>query len=301
MNYNDLDLNLLKTFLCVYENKSILTASKKLYLTQPAVSNSIKKLEIFLGGELFIRTSKGVMPTAEGEKFNSYCYNAMKHIENGINDFISFTSLEKGKLNIGSSSTIIRQLLMPFIAEFSKMFPKIIIMVLDANSAKLLKQLKNGDVDLVIMNTPVDNEEMFDILPLKETKDCFIAGIDFEKDFISKEDLKNYPIILQKRPSNNRDYFEKICLENGIEISPKYEIGSFGLLTDFVSSNMGLGFTVKDFVEKDIQEKRVKEIKTDLKISPRKVVVVSKPHSVDNFVCKKFIDKLVKYFESANM
>ena len=87
MNYSDIDLNLIKTFLAVYENKSILLASKKLFISQPAVTKSIQKLEELLGGKLFIRTAKGVVPTKEGEEFNTACYNSMKILNNGINKF----------------------------------------------------------------------------------------------------------------------------------------------------------------------------------------------------------------------
>ena len=137
MSYNDLDLNLIKTFLCVYECKSILLASKKLYISQPAVSKSIQKLEEFLGGKLFIRTPKGVIPTTEGEAFNSACYNAMKILNNGINKFSTLANLKEGQLNIGSSSTIIRKVLIGFIEKFNKKYPNIVISITDANTQKV--------------------------------------------------------------------------------------------------------------------------------------------------------------------
>jgi len=76
MSYYDMDLNLIKTFLTVYECKSILLASKKLFVSQPAITKSIKKLEDYLGCNLFIRTNKGVLPTEEGKVFNDYCYKS---------------------------------------------------------------------------------------------------------------------------------------------------------------------------------------------------------------------------------
>lgn len=298
MNYNNLDLNLLKTFVEVYECKSVLGASKKLFVSQPAVTSSIKKLEAFLGGALFVRKSKGVIPTAEGEQFYISCKELFRTLDNSINMFSSFTTLDKGTINIGSSSTIIRRLLLPFISQFSQKYPNVTISVLDAISTELERRLKIGDIDVAIMNLPILDEAFFNKTVLTKTTDCFIAPKDFEKTFISKNDLASQCIILQKKPSSNRDYFEKLCLENNLSITPKYEIGSFGLMTDFVEKGMGIAFTIKDFIKKDIEIGRVKQLETDLVIKPREVVALTNKASVNSFATSKFIDELKQYFQA---
>lgn len=296
MSYMDLDLNLVKTFLTVYECKSILLASKKLYISQPAITKSIKKLENFLGCELFVRTPKGVTPTTEGEMFNHACYNSVKLLDEGIKKISSFSSLEEGYLNIGSSSTIIRKLLLPFIEEFTKKYPKIKLSITDANSEKIQQYLKNGRIDIGILNLPI-NEDSLTITPLTQTIDCFIAHPSLKKDFLTKEEISEYPIILQKRPSNNRDYFEKMCADNNVQYNPSIEISSFGLITDFVSKNIGIAYTVKDFILDDIKASRVKVIKTDLKIKPRQVILATLTSSINSFACKTFIKEIQEYFK----
>lgn len=296
MSYIDLDLNLIKVFLTVYESKSILLASKKLYISQPAVSKSIQKLETYLGGKLFVRTPKGTMPTKEGEEFNKSCYNAMQILNSGINKFSTLSSLKQGVLNIGSSSTIIRKLLLPFIESFSKKYPNIVITITDANSEKLTRYVKNGVIDMAILNMPIDNKEMFNITTITQTHDCFIANPKFEYDYLSKEDLINQKLIVQKRPSSNRDYFDKMCDENNVNITPSFEIGSFGLITDFVSRNLGIAYTIKEFVEQDIKENRVKQLETNFISKPRDVAVVTLQTSVNSFVCSRFIEELKSYF-----
>lgn len=296
MNYNDLDLNLIKVFLAVYESKSILLASKKLYISQPAITKSIQRLENFLGGKLFVRTAKGTIPTKEGEEFNKSCYNAMQILNAGINKFSSLSNLEQGVLNIGSSSTIIRKLLLPFIEKFNKKYPNIVITITDANSEKLTKYVKNGIVDMAILNMPIPNVEMFNVTTITKTNDCFIAHPDFPYDFLTKEQLASQKIIVQKRPSSNRDYFDKMCNENNVDIRPSFEIGSFGLITDFVSKNLGIAYTVKEFIEQDVKDKRVKIIDTDFISKPRDIAVITLQTSVNSFVCDKFIKELRNYF-----
>ncbi len=296
MNYNDLDLNLIKVFLAVYESKSILLASKKLYISQPAITKSIQRLENFLGGKLFVRTAKGTIPTKEGEEFNKSCYNAMQILNAGINKFSSLSNLEQGVLNIGSSSTIIRKLLLPFIEKFNKKYPNIVITITDANSEKLTKYVKNGIVDMAILNMPIPNAEMFNVTTITKNNDCFIAHPDFPYDFLTKEQLASQKIIVQKRPSSNRDYFDKMCNENNVDIRPSFEIGSFGLITDFVSKNLGIAYTVKEFIEQDVKDKRVKIIDTDFISKPRDIAVITLQTSVNSFVCDKFIKELRNYF-----
>lgn len=298
MSYMDLDLNLVKTFLTVYECKSILLASKKLYISQPAITKSIKKLENFLDCELFVRTPKGVVPTTEGEMFNHACYNSVKLLDEGIKKISSFSSLEEGYLNIGSSSTIIRKLLLPFIEQFTKKYPKIKLSITDANSEKIQKYLKNGRIDIGILNLPI-NEEYLTLTPLTQTTDCFIASPSFEKNFLNKEEISYFPLILQKRPSNNRDYFEKMCADNNVQYSPSIEMSSFGLITDFVSKNIGIAYTVKDFILDDLTNGRVKEIRTDLKIKPRQLALATLSNAINNSACKTFIKEIEQYFKKA--
>jgi len=297
MSYYDMDLNLIKTFLTVYECKSILLASKKLFVSKPKITKSIKKLEDYLGCNLFIRTNKGVLPTEEGKVFNDYCYKSTMLLNEGIKKIREYSSLEKGYLNIGSSSTIIRKLLLPFIEQFTKKYPKIKISITDANSEKIQNYLKNGIIDIGVLNLPIQDESLT-VAKLTQTTDCFIASYDFEKDFLTKEEIANYPLILQKRPSNNRDYFEKICIENNVNYTPNIEISSFGLITDFVSKNMGIAFTVKDFVKDDIYKKRVKVIKTELNFDKRDVVLVTTKNSTNGFACMKFVKEIQEFFNN---
>ena len=297
MNYNEIDMNLIKTFCTVCECKSILLASKKLFVSQPAITKSIKRLEEYLGGKLFIRTPKGVEKTTEGEVFYNYCLQAIKNIENGISKFKTLTTFEKGFIHIGSSSTIMRKILLPFIKHFNTMYPNIVITVTDADSKRLLNLTKSGEIDLCILNMPIDNEELFSLTKIMQTTDCFIASKSFEKDFLTKEEIKQYPLILQKKPSSNRDAFEKMCLDNSVNYSPSFEVGSFGLITDFVANDMGIAYTVTNFITDDVKNNRIKIIDTNLNIKPRDICAVIPKFSTSTLVCLEFIKQLQIYFK----
>jgi DNA-binding transcriptional LysR family regulator len=296
MSYDNLDLNLLKIFMSVYENKGIVLASKKLYVSQPAVTKSIQKLEEFVGGKLFVRMPKGVVPTTEAKEFYELIKSSNNLIERAIDNYKSYAKLEKGSLNIGSSSTIIRYLLTAFITEFSKRHPNIKITITDGISSQLTNFLRKGEVDLAILSLPLQNTEIFDQTKITQTTDCFIVAKDFSKDFLTKKEISNYPLLVQKRPSNNRDSFEQMCLENDIVLNPAYEMTSFGLITDFTEKNMGIGYTIKDFVQNDLKTNRVKELKTDFKIIPRDVVILTIKAGIYNYPTRIFIKEIKENF-----
>ncbi|MBR4406747.1 MAG: LysR family transcriptional regulator [Clostridia bacterium] len=289
------DLNLIKIFMEVYECNSISNASKKLFISQPAVTSSIKRLEKFLNGKLFIRTPRGVKVTAEGEAFYEFCTNSLNTLLQGINNFSSFANMEKGSINIGCSSTIVRYLLAPFIVNFGKKYPNINISITDGVSNQLTSMLHKNKIDLAIMNMPIENESQFDCTKITTTQDCFIAPANFPKDFLSKEKLQKFPLVVQKK-SNNRTAFDKMCMDNNINLNVQYETTSFGLITDFVEIELGLGYTIKNFIKKDISAGRVKVLETDLKITPRDVVALTKKGNVTSFACQTFIKELAENF-----
>lgn len=74
-------------------------------------------------------------------------------------------------------------------------------------------------------------------------------------------------------------------------------MASFGLITDFTEKGIGIGYTIKDFVKKDLVSGRVKELKTDFQIKDRSVVVLTPQGSVNSFACKQFIQEMVNYFK----
>ena len=116
----NIDLELYKVFYAVAKNKHMTRASEELHISQPAISQSIKKLEEQLGGTLFLRSNKGMELTEEGKMFFEYVKGALELIKNAENDFTSYKDLTKGEIKIGCSTTLTKLLLLDTINEFHK-------------------------------------------------------------------------------------------------------------------------------------------------------------------------------------
>ena len=148
----NIDLELYKVFYAVAKNKHMTRASEELHISQPAISQSIKKLEEQLGGTLFLRSNKGMELTEEGKMFFDYVKGALELIKNAENDFTSYKDLTKGEIKIGCSTTLTKLLLLDTINEFHKKYPNINFQIENDLTSTLINDLKLGKLDFVIFN-----------------------------------------------------------------------------------------------------------------------------------------------------
>ena len=134
----NIDLELYKVFYIVAKNKHMTKASEELHISQPAISQSIKKLEDQLGGTLFLRSNKGMELTEEGKMFYEYVKGALELINDAENEFTSFKDLTKGEIKIGCSTTLTKLILMNALKEFHKEYPNININITNNLTSNLL-------------------------------------------------------------------------------------------------------------------------------------------------------------------
>lgn len=152
---------------------NISKASNFLHISQPAISKSIKKLEQELDMTLFYRTPKGVNLTENGKIFFEFIKNGVESFMNGEHKLTALNNLETGVLRIGSSTTVTKYFLLPYIEKFHKTFPKIDISITNHLTNTMLSLLKKGSLDLLIVNLPMKFDNSLNIIPCAELHDCF--------------------------------------------------------------------------------------------------------------------------------
>ena len=103
----NIDYNLYKIFLYLYEEKSISKTANKLYVSQPAISYSLKELEQQLGYTLFYRNSKGIEPTIEAKELYGYLSCAFNIIKNAEEHITNLNHLTKGTIHVGVRSYLL--------------------------------------------------------------------------------------------------------------------------------------------------------------------------------------------------
>ena len=176
----DINYELYKVFYHVANTLSFSEASKQLFISQSAVSQSIKVLEKKLNQPLFIRSTKRVQLTPEGEILLKHIEPAMNLIRRGENQLLEANTLGGGQLRIGASDTICRYYLVSYLKEFHRRFPRVHIKVANQTSIACAKLLDSGQVDFCITNYPnsgLSNTQ--NVRMIREFHDVFVANEEY--------------------------------------------------------------------------------------------------------------------------
>ena len=265
-------LELYKVFKEVAEAGNITAAAQALYISQSAVSQSIKQLEGDLQTRLFARNSRGVTLTAEGKMLYEYVRSAIGLLETGEAKLSQTRELQMGHLTIGASDTVTSQFLLPHLDSFHRQFPAIHIQIISGRSHKVLGLLQSGKVDIAFASTP--NEGSFETIPCFATHSIFVASPEYPCDFdhvYTLAEIADFPLILLERKASSRLYLEKYFLQNGLRLNPEIELGARSLLVDLAAIGFGVAGVTEEFVRKDLDNGRLRKLQTSFDIPHRSV------------------------------
>ncbi len=287
----NIDLELYRIFYVVAKHKHMTRASEELHISQPAISQSIKKLEEQLNGTLFLRSNKGMELTEEGKMFYGYVKGALELIDNAEKEFTSFKDLSKGEIKIGCSTTLTKLILLDTIERFHKDYPNIDINITNDLTSNLINDLKFGKLDFVIFNESNVKESNVLLKKIKELKQGFVYNPSIFSDYIENfNDLNNYPLILQPSESNSRKLLDYIALSNNVKLISKMEVVSQELITEFTHIGLGIGFVIIDLAKRNFDD--LKELKLNKNIPNINVFLATNKSISLTFASKTFIDYL---------
>ena len=246
----DINYELYKVFYHVAATLSFSEASKQLFISQSAVSQSIKVLEKKLNQKLFIRSTKRVQLTPEGEILFKHIQPAMNLIKQGETQLLEANTLNGGQLRIGASDTICRYYLVPYLNRFHKQYPRIHIKVTNQTSIQCAALLEHGQVDLIVVtypNSALSENHIFKTI--NEFHDVFVANRQYfplEHEALSLQDLQRNPIMMLDRKSTTSEFLHSIFQRSHLDLAPEIELSSNDLLIDLARIGLGIAF-VPDF------------------------------------------------------
>jgi len=271
----DINYELYKVFYYVATTLSFSEAASQLYISQSAVSQSIKTLEKKLEQTLFIRSTKRVQLTPEGEILLRHVEPAINLIKRGETN-LTEANTSGGQLRIGASDTICRYFLVPYLEKFHKDFPNAHINVVNATSIRCTELLESGQVDLVVINTP--NSSLGNHAVVKELcsfKDVFIANDNFnelrEKKLTLKQ-LLDYPILMLERKSTTSEFLHSLFQHEQLDLVPEIELASNDLLIDLANIGLGIAF-IPDYCLTNKNSENLFIVKTKEELPERKLAI----------------------------
>lgn len=256
-------LDYYRIFCAVADCKSFSGAAKKLYMTQPAVSQTIMQLELELDSRLFTRGAKGVTLTTEGQLLYEHVHAAMNMIEAGEDRLKQSLNLLAGDLKIGVGDAISKFFLLPYLEYFHNQYPNIKLKIINRTTPEQCELLKSGEIDLAICNLPI-KDAAFEVKEYFYVHDIFVGGENYKKlskNPIDIEEVTKLPLIFLEKKSNSRQYVEKYMASKGVRINPEIELGSHDLLLEFAKINLGVSCVVKEFSKEYLEEKGLYEIR----------------------------------------
>mgnify|MGYP000974398112 FL=1 len=262
-----------RVFKEVAEVGNIPAAAQALYISQSAVSQSIKQLEAELQTRLFARNSRGVTLTADGRMLYEYVRSAMGLLETGEEKLSQSRDLQMGHLTIGASDTVTSQFLLPYLDRFHRQYPAIHIQIISGRSHKVLGLLQSGKVDIAFASTPQEGASL-ETFPCLATHSIFVAGAEYPCDFdhvYTLEEIARFPLILLERKASSRLYLEKYFLQNGLHLNPEIELGARSLLVDLAAIGFGVAGVTEEFVRRELESGRLRKLRTSFDIPPRSV------------------------------
>jgi len=270
------DLELYKIFYTVAYYKNISRAAQALYISQPAVSKSIKKLEQSIDVILFSRTSRGVTLTTEGKIFYEYIEKALHLITDGENILAELKDKKQGVITIGVSTILCKHFLLPHLKPFINQYPDIKIKIINKTTFDTLKQIDQGIIDFGIVSRPF-NLDSYTFIKLADIQDIFVA----EKQYLTSLDLENANDIFAKglfmlleADNITRQYIDQFFIENNILLKPEIEINNMDFLIEFAKIGLGITATIKSFIEKELNNGDLIEIPVSPPIPIRSVGII---------------------------
>lgn len=290
----DINYELYKVFYHVAVTLSFSEASKQLFISQSAVSQSIKVLEKKLNQPLFIRSTKKVQLTPEGEILLKHIEPAMNLIKKGENQLLEAHTLNGGQLRIGASDTICRYYLVPYLNRFHKEFPNIHIKVINQTSIECAKFLENGQADFIVANYP--NSALagsMNTRVINEFHDVFVASrsaFALKGARLSLEELLRYPIMMLDRKSTTSEFLHQVFQKSQLDLVPEIELSSNDLLIDLARIGLGIAFVPDFCIPKNDEDLFILDLKEQL---PSRQMMVAYNESLPvSQAARQFMDML---------
>lgn len=274
------NLNLYYIFYTVAKHRNISLAAKELFISQPAVSKAISKLEENLQTPLFFRSSKGVRLTDEGEILFKQAENAFLALKSGEEQLNRRKELGMGQLSIGVSNTLCKYVLLPYLKEFIKEYPHIRISIECQSSFHTIEALKNGKADIGLIGETLSKDADIDFYPVKEIQDGFVTTESYLENLKKRlpMDSVEYSILLSNavlmmldKDNLTRQYIDDCLKHYGLFNAQMIEVSSMDLLIDFVKIDLGIACVIEDFVKKELENGALIRFPVPFSIPKRKI------------------------------
>lgn len=290
-----IDFDLYKLFYAVAKCGSLSKAAKEMYISQPAATQALQRLEKLLDTTLFIRQHHGMELSSQGGKIIFDDVEQAVKLLYGVEEKLAAIKQNAtGTIRIGASETIFQYFLSEKIVEFSELYPQVKIELISEVSPKIIALMKKDECDIGFLNLPVqDDGEIVFQKSIQFLNDIFIAGERFAalKDReISVKELQKYPLLLMECNTVSREAVNHYGISHGVHFEPAVEVNSWGFMKRLVVNGMGIGCIPREYAQNKLADGSLFEVKVTPKM-PVRSVGMALPKNVNmTFALQSFIN-----------
>ena len=264
-----------RVFYTVAKTGNISHAAKELFISQPAISKAVSKLEESLGVTLFRRSSRGVTLTPEGRVLYDHVSTAFSALEQGESELRRIQNFNIGQIRFGCSDTLCRYVLLPYLKDFIAENPHIRILIQSQDTAKNISLLEQQQIDIGLVSEP-KNRKSISFYPVMQISDTFVCTQSYLDNLRIREGARVNifeagMILMLDRRNMTRIYVDSYLAENGIEPKNILEADNMDLLIEFAKTGLGIGCVDREFVRKELADGSLIEIPMKPKIRPRTI------------------------------
>lgn len=254
----------LRVFYTVAQNLSFTKASKELFMSQPAVTKHINKLETDFGVRLFERTGQKISLTVAGKIMLEKCRVLLKDYEDLNYAIHQLKGEEAGKLRLGASTSISQYVLPQILADFSSLYPHIELSLLNGNSSTIEQAVSEQLIDLGMVEN-VRHAPNLHVTPFLKDRLILCCGKDTNlKSKLNLTELKHVPLVLREHGSGTLDAIAQILEQHNEKLSDfkvKLFLGSTEAIKRFLQHSDAAGIVSQYAVADELERGELKEIK----------------------------------------
>ena len=269
------NLSQYKIFYEVAKAGNISKAAKELYISQPAISKAIGKLEDSLGLSLFTRSSRGVQLTSEGEILFEHAREAFEALERGEQELRRIQEFDIGHLRIGVSNTLCKYILLPYLKTFIDQYPHMKVTIESQATAQTLARLEQQKIDLGLVAEPSVRRDLA-FIPVMDIQDTFVTTPNYLENLYLREGqdtslFETGNIMLLDTSNMTRHHVDEYMAENNIFPHQILEVTTMDLLIEFAKIGLGIACVIKELVQKELDSGMLVEIPLDIPIHRRTI------------------------------
>lgn len=269
------NLSQYKIFYEVAKAGNISKAAKELYISQPAISKAISKLEDSLGLSLFTRSSRGVQLTSEGEILFEHAREAFDALDRGEQELKRIQEFDIGHLRIGVSNTLCKYILLPYLKTFIDQYPHMKVTIEGQATAQTLTRLEQQKIDLGLVAEPSVRRDLA-FIPVMDIQDTFVTTPNYLENLYLREGngasiFEAGNIMLLDTSNMTRHHVDEYMTENNIFPHQILEVTTMDLLIEFAKIGLGIACVIKELVQKELDSGLLVEIPLDIPIHRRTI------------------------------